>query len=587
MSDTPFISNPAPGGPSDRAAPNPRRYDLDALRAFAMLLGIALHAALAFVPIPWLAMNKETAPALGPFIEVIHGFRLPLFFLMSGFFSAMLLQRRGIAGFLNHRWKRIALPLLLGMVTIIPAMWGVIDGGNAVKAAVPAPEREWGARDDGATSIWRAAASGDLPNVRLLVQSGVPVDEPDPRFFTLPLAWAATGDHADVIAFLLEGGADPNQRMIDDNIPLHTACFFGAAESAALMLDAGADTTARNAHGETPADSMRHERATVDFIANLLGVRVDFQDVESGRREIAERIRARAGESGIAEPPSPIRNFLVGLLGGELFMHLWFLWQLCWLACGLAVITPALRLLPWRRAPSILVATPLCLLALIPLTALTQSWQAGFGPDTSAALIPAPHVLAHYAVFFAFGALMHGARGAVDRLGRAWWIYLPIAAVTCFIALRLTHDPLAFADRGVDAGAGARLGALLQSAFVWTTSFGLIGLARLLLSRPSERVRYVSDSSYWLYVAHLPVVVAGQFALAYVPLPPLVEFLLLTIATTAVLLLSYHWLVRYTWIGRLLNGKRTRPSRVRVESRELPSSLAAARPTPFDPSISH
>ncbi|MEO1512892.1 MAG: acyltransferase family protein, partial [Planctomycetota bacterium] len=398
--------------------------------------------------------------------------------------------------------------------------------------------------------------------------------EPDPRLSTLPLAWAATGDHAEVVAFLLEAGADPNQRMGDDNVPLHTACFFGAAESAALLLDAGADPTAENSRGETPVEAMRHGRGVVEFIADLLGVEVDFERVESGRREITSMIGSRGDEEQAENPATPIRDLLVGFIGGELFMHLWFLWHLCWFACALAVVSMLLRLLPWRNVPGVLVATPLCLVGLIPLTVLTQGWQAGFGPDTSAALLPAPHVLAHYAVFFGFGALMHGAKGAADRLGRAWWVYLPIAAVACVLALRLTHDPLAFADRGIDAEAGALLGPVLQSVFVWTTSFGLMGLARVLISRPSARVRYVSDSSYWLYVAHLPLVVAGQFALAYVSLPPLVEFALLTVATTAVLLLSYHWLVRYTWIGRLLNGKRVRPGTASDVGREPTSADA-------------
>ncbi|MCA9311713.1 MAG: acyltransferase family protein, partial [Phycisphaerales bacterium] len=157
MTPTPDTPSARPARPGSPPPPGPRRHDLDGLRAFAMLLGIALHAALAFAPIPWLAMNRETSTLMIPFFEIIHGFRLPLFFLMSGFFSAMLLQRRGVGGFLTHRWKRIGLPLLLGSVTIIPAMWGVIIGGTALKSLVPAPEREWGQTDSSATSIWRAA----------------------------------------------------------------------------------------------------------------------------------------------------------------------------------------------------------------------------------------------------------------------------------------------------------------------------------------------------------------------------------------------------------------------------------------------
>ncbi|MDJ0663123.1 MAG: acyltransferase family protein [Acidimicrobiia bacterium] len=79
------------------APEKPRRlHDLDALRGFAMLLGIALHAALAFIPGFW-AVKDSTASFNGPYDEVlfaIHGFRMPLFFLLSGFFTAMLWKRR-------------------------------------------------------------------------------------------------------------------------------------------------------------------------------------------------------------------------------------------------------------------------------------------------------------------------------------------------------------------------------------------------------------------------------------------------------------------------------------------------------------
>ena len=41
-------------------------------------------------------------------------------------------------------------------------------------------------------------------------------------------------------------------------------------------------------------------------------------------------------------------------------------------------------------------------------------------------------------------------------------------------------------------------------------------------------------------------------------LPATLKFALLLAVTTAILLVSYRFLVRYTWIGRLLNGPRTR-----------------------------
>ena len=98
-----------------------RRADLDALRAVAMLLGIVLHAALSFFPSFWVVSDIRQASAFGIVVSAIHGFRMPLFFVMSGFFSAMLLHRRGRGALVRHRFFRVFLPLLLGMVTIVPA----------------------------------------------------------------------------------------------------------------------------------------------------------------------------------------------------------------------------------------------------------------------------------------------------------------------------------------------------------------------------------------------------------------------------------------------------------------------------------
>ena len=80
-----------------------RRHDLDALRAFAMLLGIVLHGALAFIPGAWAVTDASVEGDGTPFAWLtmaIHGFRMPVFFLMSGFFTAMPVAsaRAGVAG---------------------------------------------------------------------------------------------------------------------------------------------------------------------------------------------------------------------------------------------------------------------------------------------------------------------------------------------------------------------------------------------------------------------------------------------------------------------------------------------------------
>ena len=96
-----------------------RYHDLDALRACAMLLGIVLHGIIAFGEPGWegyapqndahwdvpavitnaaAAVGAEAPEKFSPYkfcSTAIHGFRMPLFFLVSVFFTAILWRTRG------------------------------------------------------------------------------------------------------------------------------------------------------------------------------------------------------------------------------------------------------------------------------------------------------------------------------------------------------------------------------------------------------------------------------------------------------------------------------------------------------------
>ena len=53
-----------------------RRHDLDALRAFAMLLGIGLHAAMSFAPLPWTVQDVRQHELFTLFFLAVHGLLL-------------------------------------------------------------------------------------------------------------------------------------------------------------------------------------------------------------------------------------------------------------------------------------------------------------------------------------------------------------------------------------------------------------------------------------------------------------------------------------------------------------------------------
>jgi glucans biosynthesis protein C len=85
-------------------------------------------------------------------------------------------------------------------------------------------------------------------------------------------------------------------------------------------------------------------------------------------------------------------------------------------------------------------------------------------------------------------------------------------------------------------------------------------LAFRIFRKPSATVRYCADASYWFYLAHLPIVLFLQARWQDMTWPAPVQFGLILSITVLVLLASYHWGVRHTWIGTMLNGKRTRVS---------------------------
>ena len=112
-----------PPGPGVADAPA-RFHGLDALRASMMLLGVLLHVACSFqlgdADAGWGYRDPSTSLWATLVVLGIHAFRMPVFFVLAGFFAALVLQKRGLAGAWRERMRRIALPLALGVVLLVP-----------------------------------------------------------------------------------------------------------------------------------------------------------------------------------------------------------------------------------------------------------------------------------------------------------------------------------------------------------------------------------------------------------------------------------------------------------------------------------
>lgn len=252
--------------------------------------------------------------------------------------------------------------------------------------------------------------------------------------------------------------------------------------------------------------------------------------------------------------------------------HLWFLWLLLWLYAGTLLARALVHAIDQGgalrsavdRATRVVVQPWAPLVLALPVAWALYAhpyWFPWFGvptPDTG--LLPNRAAQVIYGLAVAMGWLLHRQRDLLlPRLARQWpwFIACGIVAVVACLALTGTAPLLAPAPFG---GAKLRFAAI-YAVGLWGWAFGLIGLALRFLGSPSPARRYLADASYWIYIAHLPLVMALQLVIRDWLLPWPAKYFGLLAVTMAMLLVSYHWLVRPTLVGVLLNGRRIPRSR--------------------------
>jgi len=221
-----------------------------------------------------------------------------------------------------------------------------------------------------------------------------------------------------------------------------------------------------------------------------------------------------------------------------------------------------------RFAPGIL-AVPIGI-----AVCLDPTWVGWLGvrtPDSS--LVTNAQALIGFGTAFGFGWLLHRQVDLIRILERRWSLNSVLAVVliaaSFFLAVATSMQP-----RPVNHEAIRLAGDVCYALAIWTTSFAAIGLALRFLSNFSPVRRYLADASYWLYLIHLPILMALQVAVSQLDWPWPVKFGAIMVVALPVMFASYQYLVRYSFIGAVLNGRRMRPA-------ERLAPAAAAGPAPM------
>ena len=505
-----------------------------------MLLGVALHASLSFIAYPWPVHDTQRSSFLPLVLVAVHGFRMPLFFLLSGYFTMLVYRRRGLASLLEQRFQRIFLPLVIATATIVPLDRAIASLAHRTIRPEPAVAE---------------ILAGDVATVRRRLAEPGAVYRKDGFWLQKPLAWATMQGDPAILAAVLDAGGDPRETERNGTTSLHMAAYFGRDAAARVLIARGADPLAANAAGRLPAAVLALPADLASEFAPLIGLNaVGVDEVLAGQRRLRDVLPTGPNPEGTLGGPldraAPawsaalssewlrlrFGSWSLHLVQTTVFDHLWFLWSLCWLVAIFAILA-ATGLLPTGRFRWWLVAA-----SCLPQAVMGVSISLGHGPDTSFGLLPRPHVFAFYGCFYFFGVATFAAEGLETRLGRCWKLLLPAAAVLLAASLATINDRL--------------LATVLQPAYAWTMSVGLIGLFCRFFSRPSATVSWLADASYWMYIVHVPLVMLAQMFVRPWPFPAAAKFLAVMAIVTPLLLLSYRYGVRFTAIGRMLNGSR-------------------------------
>src|SRR5580698_4560212 len=269
-------------------------------------------------------------------------------------------------------------------------------------------------------------------------------------------------------------------------------------------------------------------------------------------------------------------------------VHLWFLYYLCIFYVALLVVRGTflkidaaghLSALLDRATRAMLRGYAAPLLFAAPIFAVLGFDQRiavlGGIPTPDSSLVPQLPALVGFGTAFLVGWLLHRQLDLLTQLRGRWLGQLAVG-----LALSIACQTVPGIKLGTTAPwfghqltSATPLYAACYLLSSWYWSLGIIGAALRFCDGESAVRRYLADSSYWLYLAHLPLVFFLAAAFAKVPLHWAIKFPLILAITMTVLLASYHYLVRPTWIGEILNGRRYPRGR-----RHATSEIPAAQP---------
>ena len=253
--------------------------------------------------------------------------------------------------------------------------------------------------------------------------------------------------------------------------------------------------------------------------------------------------------------PNAFQQALAGVSSWWAFLpsrtfHLWFLYYLTMITAvsiGLGFLFNKLKRLSaiihlcfeW-----IIVRPVIRVVFFSLLTALLYLIMGTSSVATSTSWIPDFNTFLYYLSFYLVGWVLFKSKHRLDDIRKFDFINLILGVVLFWIYFNYY------------SAMNSDVILVVKSVMVWLLIFGITGLFIRYASKHSAIMRYVSDSSYWVYLIHLTLTAYLPGLIVSWGIPAPLKFLFVLVVSGLISFVSYHYLVRSTFIGELLNGRR-------------------------------
>lgn len=450
-----------------------RIHYLDQVRALAMMVGIFIHACFPYaygIQENWTIRDDTSSLTIALGFYFLHLFRMPVFFLIAGFFANYLYQKRGVKGFLKHRVKRIGLPFVIFLPLLLIGV-----------------------------TITQLFSLYYVPEEKMTknMQKG-----------------------------LVQVKAQIQQiREQNSGIPVPAAEDGNTAESAGSK-----DVVPEN---DTPSTSIIEEKPQLD----------------DGITE------ANAANNPDKKGQDPV-----------ITLHLWFLYYLL-MFCSCAALLHRLSSRFVTGVFNTFFSSPIYVW-LLPLVIFPALYSVGVPADTPGHILPRIWAFGYYGVFFLLGWHFFYHQDYLDKFEKHLGIMIFFSIIALVIYLYMV--PLVESFRNTIASDIALknmrdysdqqkiyLVALEAFLSIFLTMITLI-LGKRYLNFPNKVMRFISDSSYWIYLIHWPLVTFIQIFFVTMPFSGYFKFMISSVILLGIGFITYRYMVRYTPIGTMLNGKKVR-----------------------------